>query len=118
MDDLVQTLFWLLPLLFGLLSWASLRIRESKWWQEFAQRSGIRRREYEQEWEYQRRVGLFWLSVATIAGVVAYQIGQLLLEQAFDPSSWEFIGFSVCFIVFVWSATMSIRSLWASRRVQ
>ena len=116
MDDLIQSLIWIAPLLLGALSWLGIKSRESQWGQRVAQAIGFKRREHEQEWEFQRRLGAFWLSIAAIVGVLTYQMGQGLLPYESDAPTWELAVFFVGAISFVWVISKSFRSFWASRR--
>lgn len=116
MDDLIQYLSWLVPLLVAVGSWLALKLRESEWGQELLARIGLMRREHEQEWEYQRRLGSLWLSVAGIIGILIYPLGRRLLESQFDVESWELAVVLLGVIAFVWSFSKSLKALRASRR--
>ena len=116
MDDLVQSLLWIAPLLFGVLGWLATRYRESDWGKKLAERIGTGRREHEQEWEYQRRIGSLWLSISAVFGVLTYLLVQRVVQDRSNVETWEVVALVVCAIVFISTVSNSVKSFWASRR--
>lgn len=116
MDDWLNSIGFLAPLLFGLVSWLAVQFRKSPWAQKLVREVGFERREHEQEWEFQRRIGSYWLTLAAVFGLVTYLMAQHLLQHGSDPPVWEAMTVFVVAVFSVWSIANSIRALWASRR--
>ena len=116
MDDLIQSLGMLAPFLLGLASWLVYQFRESQWAKRLAGSLGFSRREYEQDWEYHRRVGSYWISIAFIAGVVVWIVAQQWLETAPESPVLPMAALIVAAVVFVWSLANAIRALRGARR--